>query len=161
MESTRPTIEQIRSIPWRLENYTHEEDRGYETPCRIWDRYTNPNGYGQIGVEKRVYLVHRVAYEHFVGPIPEGLGLDHLCRQPACCNPAHLEPVTQRVNNHRGYGATGLNLRKTHCIRGHEFTPENTYEPPKRPGQRYCRTCMSAARAASRRRGPRYPSTTD
>ncbi len=144
------TAEQRSSVPWRLANYSHPENRGHATPCWVWDRYKNPNGYGQMGVDRKVYLAHRVSYEHHVGPIPEGLTLDHLCRQRDCINPAHLEPVTQCVNNQRGYGSPGINGRKTHCLRGHEFTPENTYAPPKRPGQRYCRACMTERRRIRR-----------
>jgi hypothetical protein len=95
-------------------------------------------------------------YELMVGPIPDGYDLDHLChtsapdcrqgrrcQHRACCNPAHLEPVTSRENTLRGSSVVALNAAKTHCQRGHEFTPENTYPAQARPGVigRGCRTC--------------------
>jgi hypothetical protein len=80
------------------------EDRGYTTPCWIWQHYRDPAGYGRLGAK----LAHRIAYEYHRGPIPEGLQLDHLCRVTSCCNPDHLEPVPQRVNYERGNGCTPL-----------------------------------------------------
>jgi hypothetical protein len=84
-----------------------EEDRGYETPCWIWQLGRLPNGYG-VGYDEttqRSALAHRVCYVKNVGPIPDGLDLDHLCRVRECCNPAHLEPVTRSENLKRGYAA--------------------------------------------------------
>lgn len=97
-------------------------------------------GYGVIGVGGRadgLALAHRVTYEHAYGPIPYGLHIDHLCRVRACCNPEHLEAVTQGENNQRMWDAKP---RPTHCIHGHEFTPENTYVW-QATGQRQCRAC--------------------
>lgn len=89
-------------------------------------------------------MAHRVAYEYDVGPIPEGLVLDHVkargCAGPPCVNPSHLEPVTQAENNSRSESLTAIAAARTHCIRGHEFTPENTYSP--RPGKRNCIACQ-------------------
>lgn len=78
---------------------------------------------------------HRVAYEEIMGPVPEGLELDHLCRTRSCVNPSHLEPVTHRENMNRGDVAT---RRKTHCPKGHPYDEENTgiYN-----GYRNCRAC--------------------
>lgn len=85
-------------------------------------------------------LAHRFAYEDIVGPILEGLTIDHLCRVRHCVNPAHLEPVTHLENVRRGNG--GLNqLAKTHCPKGHPYDEENTYRLPSRPSGRYCRAC--------------------
>lgn len=110
--------------------------------CWEWQRPLGANGYGYLASEHGTnVLAHRVSYELNVGPIPVGLQIDHLCRNRACVNPAHLEPVTQRENILRGTAPTAENARKTHCIRGHEFTPENTYTPPSRPGVRNCRAC--------------------
>lgn len=95
-------------------------------------------GYGVIGRGPRsegIAYTHRVAYEHFVGPIPAGLHIDHLCRVRRCCNPEHLEAVTQAVNNQR---AMAVRQPITHCKYGHEFTPDNTARNGR---QRLCLAC--------------------
>ena len=105
--------------------------------CLLWPT-SSSTGYGSLSRAGRTLLAHRVAYEQMVGPIPEGLTLDHLCRNRACVNPDHLEPVTMRVNVLRGVGFAGKNARKTHCLRGHAYDAENTrhYGPRRR-----CRAC--------------------
>ncbi len=108
-------------------------------PCWLWTASTHA-GYGCIGDENnKVVSAHRVAYELLVGSIPEGLHLDHLCRVPLCVNPSHLEPVTPRENLMRGVSFSADNAKKTHCVNGHEFTPENTR--PRLQGGRACRAC--------------------
>ncbi len=92
---------------------------------------------------------HKVAYEELVGTVPEGAELDHLCRVRACCNPAHLEPVTHRENVERGGSLTNDNAAKTACSRGHAFTPENTAiqtYPDGRFMRRRCRACSNGPR---------------
>lgn len=78
------------------------EDRGYLTPCWVWQERVDEDGYGCFKRNKRQIRAHRFYYEELRGPIPEGLGLDHLCRVRGCVNPDHLEPVPQRVNIRRG-----------------------------------------------------------
>jgi len=108
--------------------------------CWIWTgARRSPGGYGTIRGNGHQLLAHRVAYELAIGPIPEGKQLDHLCRNKGCVNPAHLEPVTNRENVLRGVGPSAVNARKTHCVNGHEFTPENTYR--EKGGGRACKAC--------------------
>lgn len=81
------------------------EDRGYLTPCWIWQRSCDVNGYGRLGGRGRDPMAHRYFYTQAKGPIPDGLALDHLCRVPRCVNPDHLEAVTHRENIQRGIRA--------------------------------------------------------
>lgn len=114
-----------------------------ETGCWQWCGGVTPEGYGMYWREGRNWHVHRAHYERVHGPIPEGLTIDHLCRNPRCCNPAHLEAVTLRENLLRGNGAAARNARKTHCIRGHPLTGDNLYVDPR--GKRECRICRRRA----------------
>jgi hypothetical protein len=129
--------------------------------CWIWQRALR-NGYG-VAREPAGGQgpAHRIFYERFVGPIPEGLQLDHICRTPACVNPEHLEPVTLQENVRRGLAPSAVNARKRFCIRGHELTEDNIYRPPREPHKRACRECIrirSLARSAHENR-PRQEQT--
>lgn len=118
--------------------------------CMEWNGALSTSGYGRYSNREGFWQGHRAAYEIFVGPIPAGLVIDHLCRNRRCCNPVHLEPVTSAENTRRGWPAT-----KTHCARGHEFTPENTYRRQiPGTGVRMCRACNrdAAARYKARRK---------
>lgn len=98
------------------------------------------DGYGHTWFDQRDARPHRLTYEAAYGPIPDGLVIDHLCRNRACLRPDHLEAVTTQENTFRSPVSTGsINAAKTHCAHGHEFTPENTYTST--PGWRQCRTC--------------------
>lgn len=120
----------------RLEAKTERRPDG----CWIWTGGCDSSGYGAIKVDGRKVGTHRASYELHVGPIPEGLQIDHLCRVTRCLNPDHLEAVTPRVNTLRSEGIAAREAAQTHCKRGHEFTPENTYTGGTPAGRR-CRTC--------------------
>lgn len=106
--------------------------------CIEWTGPLDRGGYGHVSVGKLTARAHRASYEVAFGPIPAGLQIDHLCRNRACINPAHLEAVTPRENILRAMRFNGLGPFKTECKRGHAFTPENTYHYR---GTRACRTC--------------------
>lgn len=116
--------------------------------CWLWTAALS-HGYGRFMRDDRTAAgAHRWSYEYHVGPIPDGLVLDHLCRTPACVNPAHLEPVTQGVNSTR-------RPVPTHCPQGHPFDEANTYvnekpHPYSRRPNRLCRAC-GAERARAKR----------
>lgn len=108
--------------------------------CWEWIGTLDSAGYGTASASKTARVrAHRLIYSVFRGPIPEGLDLDHLCRNRCCVNPAHLEPVTRRENLCRGVGVTMRAHLAGTCIRGHAMTPDNTYVSPK--GQRHCQKC--------------------
>lgn len=120
-----------------------------ESGCWVWQASGIPAGYGTFWDGNRKVLAHRWAYEHWVGPIPEELEMDHLCRNRACVSPFHLEPVTRSENGKRGH--TGFHRREeakliTHCPKGHEYDESNTRLRPNRSGgmSRHCRACQRA-----------------
>ena len=108
--------------------------------CWLWLGGTGIWGHGCFHMPSGQMPAHRFAYENFVGPIPEGLHIDHLCRVPGCVNPAHLEAVTSRENTLRGVGPPAIQARKTHCISGHEFSGENLHLTPN-GRHRVCKIC--------------------
>lgn len=121
------------------------EDRFFEKVkktkgCWKWLGSTETTkGYGVIWFgNKKTLFAHRVSYEIHVGKIPEGLQIDHLCRNRSCVNPKHMEVVTLKENVLRGEGITARNLRKTHCPLGHEYSKENTYV---HRNSRQCKIC--------------------
>ena len=118
---------------WDKVNITGASD------CWEWQAYRQ-NGYGRFQIKGRHIQAHRYAYITLIGPIPHGLTLDHLCRNRACVNPAHLQPVTMRVNILRGVGITAQAARRTHCPQGHPYDLFNTHYQKK--GSRICRACQ-------------------
>lgn len=123
-----------RIVEWKKLAGTNEKG------CWIWHQFIDEvskgcNGYGQVSFgNRRNHKVHKLVWEHFNGPVPEGKELDHLCRVRACWNPRHLEAVTHKVNMERGDRAT-----RTHCPVGHPYDSTNTYTDSR--NQRRCRTC--------------------
>lgn len=118
------------NVGQRIRSYIVEDSNG----CWLWQGWTR-RGYGATSDSGRKVSAHRASYEFFVGPIPEGLHLDHLCRVTQCVNPAHLEPVTPAENVRRSPFYTGA---RTACPYGHPYDAENTIV---RPAGRWCRRC--------------------
>lgn len=118
--------------------------------CWTWLGVPSSSGYGGIQVNGRTVKVHRLSYTLLVGPIGEGLTIDHICRNKLCVNPRHLEPVTRRVNTLRGVGPAAVYARRTACGRGHSFTAENTLIRPNKA--RRCRVCRRDSNREAMRR---------
>ena len=131
----------------RLTERADVVERGHDTSCWISNRARMSNGYTRMYHSGKLWLTHRLSYEAHRGPIPDGLVIDHLCRQRACINPDHLEPVTMRINLIRGEGFIGQQSRRTHCIHDHPLAGENLYVSPR--GTRHCQTCRRASRRRS------------
>jgi hypothetical protein len=118
--------------------------------CWEW-KAAKARGYGRFGVGSKVVLAHRWAWLNLVGPIGEGLELDHLCRNRACVNPDHMQPVTHTENVRRGYGGWNT-ASKTHCPQGHLYAGDNLMISS---GRRYCRACHRAQGRANYKSKPR------
>ena len=117
-----------------------------ESGCWEWTGGKDQDGYcifdSDFGSKFKSVRGHRWVYEKFVAKIPKEKQIDHLCRNRCCVNPLHMEPVTSKVNTHRGFGLCGINNRKTHCVHGHELAGSNLYIAPK-TGWRQCKTCLA------------------
>lgn len=121
----------------RIVSAVERNDEG----CWLWQMHINKYGYGRLSRKKAgdTSLAHRISYEQFVGPIPDGFQIDHLCRVRNCVNPAHLEPVIYVENRRRRA------VHQTHCKNGHPFDDQNTYI--QSDGARACRICRRDFRA--------------
>lgn len=131
-----------RSLPLRL--WEKVDFSAGPDGCWLWIGARQVAGYGCIRLADDTFgRVHRVAYELLIGPIPEGLHIDHLCSTPSCVNPSHMEPVTDLENNRR------RDERTTSCARGHDWTdPANVYVSKR---GRSCRPCTLDAQRERRR----------
>lgn len=127
--------------PTDRERFWSRVDR--TAPCWNWTS-TMSNGYGVFTItyapnDHRQLMAHRVAYTWLVRDIPNGLVIDHICRNTTCVNPDHLEVVTHVENTMRGLSPFARKARMTHCSNGHEFSADNTYLRPN--GTRACSAC--------------------
>ena len=112
-----------------------------ESGCWEWSGCLDHHGYSHFNDKSSGYKGHRFIYSYFFGDIKSNLVLDHLCKNTKCCNPNHLEQVTQRENILRGSSLFAMKAKQTHCKRGHEFNNTNTYYRKDRPNTRTCRVC--------------------
>ncbi len=135
-----------------------EKVRVAENGCWLWTGaqagtgWETREGYGMMAFGGTTHRAHRLAYEHFVGPIPDGLTIDHLCRVRHCVNPAHLEAVTLRENLLRGDTITAKNANATTCPKGHPYSGPNLYVDPR--GHRQCKACRRVQFQAWKERQP-------
>ena len=126
-------------------NFEKSIEKTKYTSCWKWKGVITRQGYGILHLGNDRYIkAHRYSYELYKKPIEPGLVIDHICRNKACVNPEHLREVTTRINSiENSHSASAVNIIKTHCIRGHEFTEENTYlRFRKGKPNRKCRECI-------------------
>lgn len=127
--------------------------------CWLWTGPVNHEGYARMRVPgwPTKWAIHRVSYEVFIGPILKGLTIDHLCRNPSCVNPAHLEPVTMEVNIRRGFGIGMRNQAKRACSNGHEYV-DGSYHIEQIGNGKVGRRCILCRRAREKRNRAAHPS---
>ena len=109
--------------------------------CWEWaKKVSKQNGYAHMKVDGRDRLAHRWAYEHFRGPIPDGMQIDHLCRNRSCVNPEHMEVVSPYTNTARGFSPSVVTKQIGFCKRGHEMVGDNIGK--RKDGRRWCKACV-------------------
>lgn len=137
----KPTLYPLTDT--QLNNFFNKVEK-VPNGCWEWSSHLMNKGYGQVGLNNKLYLAHRISYELVKGPIPEKLVLDHLCRNRRCVNPDHLEAVTQRTNIiDRGTGKIAQAARRISCVNGHPYNAINTQYITKPNGytSKRCRIC--------------------
>lgn len=146
---------QAKSIPEmtteQLDAFWAKVDVPYQPSCCWeWLGGVDAGGYGRCSPNKHMTRVaYRVSYTLLIGPIPLDMQIDHLCRNPRCVNPDHLQIVDSMTNNRRGFSPTSLNAKKTHCPRGHSYSGENL--GLNRNGSRYCKSCKRVDQSGRKR----------
>ncbi len=145
----------LRRLPQRLVNRLLAPKT--ETACWLWLGAKNKGGYGHMWFQGRLQYVHRIAHEQVIGPIPEGMVVDHLCNTRLCANPSHLIATTHRDNILRGTGFSARNAIKTHCRNGHRLAGDNLSVYSLKHGRRICRICQNQTMAEAWRT-KRFPS---
>lgn len=136
------------------------ESMGDQKECWNWSGHIGKNGYAYATWNGIPTTAYRASWMHFRGEIPEGYEIDHLCKNPRCINPFHLEPVTPRENNMRSNSPAAIASRKTHCSNGHAFSLENTATINRANGKkdRRCKLChASRARSFNQRKSNNRP----
>jgi hypothetical protein len=133
-----------------MNDYFESRTTVTDSGCWEWSLFRNARGYGQAkmaAVQNRPIGAHRLSYLLHVGPIPDGMTVDHLCFNPPCVNPEHL-----RLLSHSENAGHQLDAYKTHCVNGHEFTPENTRIREEKNGRRSCKACHRDGERVNRQR---------
>jgi hypothetical protein len=143
-------ISAFKDIPYEYQARFLRRVEALDSGCWLWTGCRHPkSGYGRFWLSRHTdRLAHRLAYVWSGNVIPDTLVIDHLCRNRACVNPDHMEPVTNVENVMRGESLWALNAKKTHCLRGHEFTVENTWI--SKHNMRHCRECARLRKRESR-----------
>ncbi len=155
----KPRIEKVELTIEKSAEFWSKIRRSEVNRCWNWTGANHKTKcgliYGIFHMKRKQYQPHRISYEQLVGEIPDGLVIDHKCRNTLCVNPSHLEPVTNVENVMRGNGSGAINARRTHCDRGHPLSGENLRIDPK-TGKRACFECRKSARK-NYARGVMYP----
>lgn len=120
--------------------------------CWEWQARKHTTGYGILRFRRKIIRAYQFSYIALRGNLPYELVLDHLCRNPICVNPWHLELVSDRINILRGIGPTAMHARKTHCLNGHLFDEKNTFREMTKEGTLRRRRCRACNRAQYQRR---------
>lgn len=143
--------EMAKAVPVEVRLERKSDRSGGPLSCWLWKGAVGGSGYGSTSVLHHTVSAHRLSYETHVGPIPDGMVIDHKCRNKLCINPAHLEAVTTRENLLRGVGPQAANHAKTHCKRGHPLSGDNLLVYRSHVNGRTARACATCQRVRAAR----------